>query len=271
MPDDVAPVPIALHRHGAQGPQIAVLHGGPGAPGSACSLARSLAGEFRVLEPLQRRAGAGETSVAGHVADHAAVLPPALPLVGWSWGAMLALSYAAAHPERVSALALVGCGTYDLASRALCQKTMIERLGEAGRERMAELGDRLAAAAEPAERDRLMAEVGRLAGSAQDVDAEPEPDHGLPVDEAGHVQTWADVLRLQEQGVEPAAFEAVTCPVLMLHGAEDPHPGQLVRDTLRRHVRHLEYVEFPRCGHSPWRERAARESFHTVLVEWLLR
>ena len=111
----------------------------------------------------------------------------------------------------------------------------------------------------------------QVGGEAQDVDAEPEPDHGLPVDEAGHVQTWADVLRLQEQGVEPAAFEAVTCPVLMLHGAEDPHPGQLVRDTLRRHVRHLEYVEFPRCGHSPWRERAARESFHTVLVEWLLR
>jgi pimeloyl-ACP methyl ester carboxylesterase len=47
----------------------------------------------------------------------------------------------------------------------------------------------------------------------------------------------------------------------MLHGADDPHPGRMIRDGLLPVIPHLEYVEFPRCGHDPWRERHAREAF----------
>ena len=39
-------------------------------------------------------------------------------------------------------------------------------------------------------------------------------------------------------------------PVLMLHGAQDPHPGDLVRDSLAPHLGSLEYVELERCGHT---------------------
>ncbi|HSQ37662.1 MAG TPA: alpha/beta fold hydrolase, partial [Acidimicrobiia bacterium] len=80
-------------------------------------LARDLADGFTVLEPLQRRSGAVPSTVSRHVEDLAAVLPEGAAVVGWSWGAMLGLSFAAAHPGRVRSLALVGCGTYDEASR----------------------------------------------------------------------------------------------------------------------------------------------------------
>lgn len=91
---------------------IFLLHGGPGANGGLEFLAEEFGGEA----PLQRRSGGEPLTVARHVADlHALVSEPPL-LVGHSWGAMLALSYAAEHP--VERLLLVGCGTYDPASRA---------------------------------------------------------------------------------------------------------------------------------------------------------
>ena len=67
----------------------------------------------------------------------------------------------------------------------------------------------------------------------------------------------------------PAAFAAITSPVLMLHGSYDPHPGKMIRDSLAPHLYKLEYREFERCGHSPWIERFARDNFFATLRSWL--
>lgn len=92
----------------------------------------------------------------------------------------------------------------------------------------------------------------------------------LPVvDAVAHSETWDDMVRCLNEGVYPPAFAAIKCPILMLHGEADPHPGDITRDDLRRHVPHLEYREFPRCGHSPWLEREAREDFLDCLNEWI--
>jgi pimeloyl-ACP methyl ester carboxylesterase len=40
-------------------------------------------------------------------------------------------------------------------------------------------------------------------------------------------------LRRQDDGIEPQAFAAITAPVLMIHGDDDPHPGVAIRETLR--------------------------------------
>lgn len=41
----------------------------------------------------------------------------------------------------------------------------------------------------------------------------------------------------------------IEAAVLMLHGANDPHPGQLIRVSLAPHVRHLEYHKWHESGH----------------------
>jgi pimeloyl-ACP methyl ester carboxylesterase len=93
-------------------------------------VARGLADSFRVIEPFQ---SADSTTVAAHVADlhdvvssHRASMRPAL--VGHSWGAMLALAYAAAHPQAVGPIVLVASGTFDLASRARYAANMDARM-----------------------------------------------------------------------------------------------------------------------------------------------
>ena len=253
---------IRVRAHGGAGQTVLVLHGGPGAPGSAAGLARALAGPFRVLEPLQRRSGGAPLTVARHVADLAEVVarcptPPAL--VGHSWGAMLALVFAAAHPARVRAVALVGCGTFDAASRAELARRIEARLDGATRARMAALDPR---------RDADLAAWGALLGAATGVDLLPE-EAPARCDARGHRESWGDMLRLQEEGILPAALAAWRGPTLMLHGDGDPHPGEMIRDTLRAVSPHLTWIGLARCGHEPWRERGAREAFLRALGGWL--
>jgi len=248
--------------------EVVLLHGGPGAIGGMGQLARELSDDFHVLAPKQRRAGGKPLTVARHVADLAQVAPPDARIVGWSWGAMLALSFATRHPERVRSLALVGCGTYDENSRASYHRAVDARLGPAGRRRVEELRRQMAG--DPASADRTMAELGLLLTSAQSVEL-IEPPEPVECDARAHDETWLDALRLQREGVEPAAFAAIRVPVLMLHGDSDPHPGPLMHDQLRRHLPQLEYLELPRCGHLPWLERHAREPFLRALREWLSR
>jgi pimeloyl-ACP methyl ester carboxylesterase len=265
---------LRVREHGTAGPTIFVLHGGPAAPGSAGPLARGLSDSFRVIEPFQRGSDAEPLTVARHVADLHALISarcgderPAL--VGWSWGAMLALAYAADHPDSVGPIVLVGCGTFDPLSRAALVETRRRRITPELRrtlDRLAEEGlDSDTRLARQYELTRPLEYFDPIAYEADDQDAVE------PFDGKAHFQTWADMLRLQEQGVYPAAFRAIRSPVLMLHGDYDPHPGRMIHETLRPFVERLEYRELPRCGHYPWNERNARDALFAIVHDWLLR
>jgi len=120
---------IEVRSYGTSGPWVVLLHGGPAAPGYLEPVATRLADTFRVLEPLQRASGAERLTVARHVEDlhHVVVarcegVQPAL--VGHSWGAMLALAFAATYPGSSGPLVLIGCGSFDPASRATMQRIL---------------------------------------------------------------------------------------------------------------------------------------------------
>ena len=74
-------------------------------------------------------------------------------------------------------------------------------------------------------------------------------------------ETWGDMVRLQEAGVYPAAFAAFAAPVIMLYGAADPHPGEMIKASLEPYLPQLEYQEWESCGHYPWLEKAVRNEF----------
>jgi len=233
---------MTVHEYGDTGPVVIVLHGGPGAPGDVADMARGLADTFRVLEPYQRPSGGAPLTVARHVEDLRELLAvrslqqPAL--VGSSWGAMLALAFAAAYSDLAGPLVLVGCGTFDKASRARFRAAVGERKLE---------------------------EVLPL----YFYDPIPSEPEALAFDERANAETWADMLRLQQEGVYPAAFASIRGPVLMLHGAADPHPGRMILASLRPCLPQIEYREWERCGHYPWREKAVRDEFFATLKTWL--
>jgi pimeloyl-ACP methyl ester carboxylesterase len=250
----------------AASPPLFVLHGGPGAAGHMAPVARGLAARFHVLEPFQRRGGAGPLTVAQHVADLHAVIGLHAPnnrpsLVGASWGAMLALAYGAAHPETIGPLVLVGCGTFDVSARAIFKKTMAERMDDATQTRLRQ--------AERLNRDKALKASAEALTPIYSYDPITSAHADDEVDAQAHDETWNDMLRLQAEGFYPAAFAAIKSPVLMVHGTFDPHPGRLIRAGLQPHLPQLEYCELDRCGHYPWLERHAADRFFSLLREWL--
>jgi pimeloyl-ACP methyl ester carboxylesterase len=274
MPPVIAQT-IQFRRYGHDGPLVALLHGGPGAAGEMAPLAEQLSARFVVMEPLQRAGGGIPLTVAAHVADlHRILQKPlrteAVRLVGFSWGAMLAMTYAARHPAGVDRVVAVGCGTFDKKARQVYQTRMAERMNETAHRRMNEIQTALASEKDQARRDMLFAELGHICTRLQAFDPmETDSSESLRCDEKAFCETWADVLSLQEQGLQPAEFSHITAPVTLIHGDADPHPGRLIYESLRPVIRELAYVEIPQCGHKPWIERRAADIFHAALIQCL--
>jgi pimeloyl-ACP methyl ester carboxylesterase len=257
---------LHVREYGQSGPRVIVLHGGPGAAGHMAPVARGLEGSYRVIEPFQRGSGGERLSVARHVADLYEIITVYAPgshpaLIGASWGAMLALAYAAAHPRLTGSLILVGCGTFDPGASAALHRTIAERMTDDIRARL-QCADKL----DPDQRLKARAEA-MLPLCARDLLASPhEDDH---IDARANHETWDDMLRLQTEGIYPAAFAAIKIPVLMIHGSYDPHPGRLIFESLRPYLPQLEYRELERCGHYPWLERATADPFFSLARDWL--
>jgi pimeloyl-ACP methyl ester carboxylesterase len=181
-------------------------------------VARGLADSFRVLRPFQRGSGGEPLTVARHVTDlHELVEPLGRPaLVGSSWGAMLALAYAAAHPKCAGPLVLVGCGTFDLASRARFKATLDERMDDRLRRRIEGLEREIA------DPDRRLAALADLLSPLYNYDPLSRDLAVDTCDDRANKETWADMLRLQADGTSPAAFAAIDSPVLMLTAGSTP-------------------------------------------------
>jgi pimeloyl-ACP methyl ester carboxylesterase len=259
---------LQVREYGHSGPPIFVLHGGPGAAGHMAAVACGLAQSYRVVEPFQRGSGGERLTVARHVADLHEIITVCASgihptLIGASWGAMLALAYAAAHPGSTGPLVLVGCGTFDLGSRATMQRNIAERMTDDILARLKR--------AEPLDPDERLKASAEATLPVYGCDVLASPHGGDQVDARAHHETWDDMLRLQAEGAYPAAFAAIKVPVLMIHGSYDPLPGRLIFEGLRPHLPQLEYREFERCGHYPWLERAAADPFFSLLREWLFR
>lgn len=261
---------LDFRTYGNSGPDVILLHGGPGAAGYMTPIQRALADSFRLLEPFQRRGSRNQPAmVARHIEDlhefvesHCPCTCPAL--VGHSWGAMLALAYAAAHPDRPGTLVLIGCGTFDEFARDRMEEIRNWRMTPELKRRLETLPETVT------DPDKRLALLGKWMKQIDSIDLIEEAPEEVQFDALGHEQTWADMIRLQEEGVYPAAFTEIKSPAVMLHGTDDPHPGRMIYESVKPHLPQLEYKEFPHCGHYPWLEKAARDDFYCTLRRQLL-
>jgi pimeloyl-ACP methyl ester carboxylesterase len=119
--------------------------------------------------------------------------------------------------------------------------------------------------------EERMIEKYKIIGKLQEYEHfehEKREDDGS-FDKQGHLETWNDLVRLRDNGTYPAAFASIQSPVIMLHGVYDPHPGRMIYDSLKPYIPKLEYKEWQKCGHYPWREKYARDDFFSVLTNWI--
>jgi pimeloyl-ACP methyl ester carboxylesterase len=248
--------------HGNPPFTLALLHGGPGAAGEVSGLAQDLSEHRGVLEPLQ-----AALTVDGQVEELAAQIRSAsaepVDLAGFSWGAMLGLLTAARHPSLVRKLILISSGALDEAYVPAIAARRLERMSE--RDKLA-LGSMVRAIKEapPAEANLLFARLGELICRVDAFDPIPDPsvvDYRYDV----FASVWKDAEQMRRDGEFVESARALRCPVVAIHGEADPHPAKGVFEPLARSVDDFTAVLLEDCGHKPWAERSARDTFFEVM------
>jgi pimeloyl-ACP methyl ester carboxylesterase len=256
-----------LRKYGHKPFRVAVIHGGPGAPGEMAPVARELSPVMGVLEPLQTAA-----TLEGQIRELKSVLQKnaALPvtLIGFSWGALLSFVFAARHPTFVRKLILIGSPPYEEKYAANITQTRLDRLSKKERAQALTLMQMLN---DPSltNKNETMAQLGELLSKADSYEPLPHNDDILECQYDVFQSVWEQAEQLRSSGklLEPA--RKIKCPVVAIHGDYDPHPAAGVEEPLSRILRDFKFVLLQKCGHLPWLERSARGAFYNILNQEL--
>jgi len=243
---------------------VAVIHGGPGAPGEMAPVARELSAFTGVIEPFQtERTLDGQVQELREDLEKDAQVPAIL--VGFSWGAFLSWLTAARFPHLVRKLILVSSAPFEESYAAPITRTRLDRMTPAERTQakslMAQIDD-----PSVADKDTILAELGLLLARADAYDPVSY------VDETFHTQfsifrgVWDQAGELRKKGIMLQMAHAIRCPVVAIHGDYDPHPAKGVEEPLSRACPDFRFCLLKKCGHRPWIEREASDAFYEALV-----
>ena len=242
---------------------VAVIHGGPGAPGSMAPVARELAVNRGVLEPLQTASSLdGQVLELKRVLDENADLP--VTLIGSSWGAWLSFIFSARYPGSTKKIILVGSGPFEEKYAANIMETRLNRFNEDERK---ELHSLTAAFNNPTAGDRnaLLTRLGELSNRTDTLNPLTLDTEVLECQYDIHIKVWEEARALRSNGRLLELGKQIKCPVTALHGDYDPHPFKGVREPLSSILKEFKFFLLKNCGHYPWLEREAKERFFELL------
>jgi pimeloyl-ACP methyl ester carboxylesterase len=258
---------VNLRKYGHKPFPVAVIHGGPGAPGEMAPVARELSSVMGVLEPLQTA-----TTIEGQVEELKAVLGKnaALPvtLIGFSWGALLSFIFAARHPSLVRKLILISSAPYDEKYALNITQTRLIRLSDEKRAESLSLMQILNGPS-VANKNTTMARLGKLLSQADAYDPLPHDDEILECSYDVFQSVWEQAAHLRSSGKLLELGKSIKCSVVAIHGAYDPHPAAGVVEPLCRILKDFRFILLEKCGHRPWLERNARDRFYDILKQEL--
>jgi pimeloyl-ACP methyl ester carboxylesterase len=246
---------------------VAVIHGGPGAPGEMAPVARELSSDRGVLEPLQTAA-----SLEGQLREMQTVLKKntdlPVTLIGHSWGAMLSFIFAARYPSFVKKIILVGSGVYEEKYAVKIMETRLSRLGKEEKSKTLALMKTLNG---PTIKDKNIpfARLGKLISKADSYNPLPHDNEVPECQYEVHQSVWKQARELRGCGKLLKLGKQIQCPVVGIHGDYDPHPCEGVEEPLSLVLKDFQFITLKNCGHRPWIERDARDRFYRILKEEL--
>ena len=254
-----------IRCHGSTPYRLVVIHGGPGALGEMASVARELSSVGGVIEPLlTSKSIKGQLSTLQIMLKKYATLPSIL--IGFSWGAWLSFLFTAAHPSFVKKLIMISSGPFVNEYASNIMETRIRRLTI---EEQNEIKSLQYILDDPAhdKKDAAFARLGMLLSKADAFDPISSAFSNSTACARFDVFTsvWLEAEALRTSGKLLEAGTMISCPVIAIHGEDDPHPAAGVEKPLAAILDDFRFLLLRRCGHRPWIERHAREQFYRVL------
>ena len=189
-------------------------------------------------------------------------------LIGFSWGAWLAILLSAHHPELVSTLLLIGTGPLLPEYLSALRETRESRLNDPEKEELAELSRKIHDPSS-ADRTRAFARYGAMLSKADSYDVLEDDDSAIEFRPEIYEQVWREADELRSSGELLRLAGRLQCSVVSIHGDYDPHPPDGVRVPLSGILSKFRSYTLDRCGHTPWIERYARDRFFEILEKEL--
>ncbi|QHC57187.1 alpha/beta hydrolase [Rathayibacter sp. VKM Ac-2760] len=242
-------------------PPLVVVPGGPGRHPAYLGAFEPVAGTHRVLVLHPRGVGGSAAAAPRSFADAAEDIEDlrvhlgvaALDLLAHATGCRTALVFAASAPERVAHLLLVAPATAWLGIHDDDRATIAERhRHESWFDSALEAALLLVDERDPERRIALYPRAAPLAWSTWD-------DRALAYESAA---VWyPDAIEAFFAPFDPeplrAALPAITCPVVLVGGEDDPFVGFRPLSVLTDLLPQGSLAAIEDCGHYPWREAPA--------------
>jgi proline iminopeptidase len=249
----------------SKGTPVVLCHGGPGGYDDLAPVADMIDDLGRVSRYDQRGSGQSDRRPPFDVStfvDDLEALRAHWRIRKWvvgghSWGASLALIYAARYPSKTRALIYISGTGLDPRWRTEYRRARLSRLTPEARSRHEEL-ERSRAGATDSRRAAIARERQQLLTPTNyhNPDSAPAPpdDYDRLVNPEVNALVGADHERIVLHPRFLTRVAQLPMPGLVVHGASDPRPGWSAEAVARTMVQG-EFVSLPEVGHYPWVEK----------------
>ncbi|MBQ7774610.1 MAG: alpha/beta hydrolase [Lachnospiraceae bacterium] len=242
--------------------KIVLVHGGPGAIGSLKGFAQELneLSQIGVMEAIQSKYSIAELieELYNQIMDNCW---DKVSLVGHSWGAWLVALFAEKYPELVAHVILVGSGPLEDKYVAEIGKRRLENLSEEDSAIFKRLVNNQAT-------DADMEKIPKVFEKSDNYCLENRELHRADkIDSEMHNSIWGEAAKLRTNGELLKAFKQIKSNIVLIQGENDPHPVRGLTIPLKENAIGCETYILEKCGHSPFMEKYAKESFYKILLQ----
>jgi pimeloyl-ACP methyl ester carboxylesterase len=243
-------------KHG-QKSSILVLHGGPGAIGSAAGIANILEDSIEVYS--RGRSIDDQCEEIQNIIKYENIDRPII--VGHSWGAYLAYIYAAKYD--VERIVMINAGAFDEKYLPLMSERRRKVLTE---EEQVRMQNHFKMLSEKGQIDDLD-DFGKLASKMDSYENDRYEDELIAFDALGHSMLMKEFNTIRSDNTLLDMGKYIKCPVDIIHGIEDPHPLEGIIEPFDRYNIKYNLHTIEKCGHTPWNEKYGRDKFIKILLE----
>jgi len=265
-----------------EGSPILLLSGGPGLSSKQLSSLRdSLSQKYKCILFDQRGTGQSHTSpldsttinLKQSVEDISSLLRKLkldrVTIVGHSWGAMLAVNFAIAHPTQINKLVLIGSGPLAFSDFVIQEANIMARASIAEREYIEHLQDSISQAKSPSESIAYRKQLGKqflrlISYDATRIDSIFEEVSKSRTNQAMQFLMFQDLQKMNYNVKNKIG--SLNFPTLVICGRQDPiglFPSIYLKDLNNK----FKLVWIEKSGHFTWLEN--HESFFLELFKFL--
>ncbi|MEO0988063.1 MAG: alpha/beta hydrolase [Cyanobacteria bacterium J06639_14] len=250
---------LSVTAIGESTPTAIFIHGGPGVFGYSESFCKSISMFATVLHYHQR--GSKETNrdigIEDHIEDLESIIenqfPTAKPIVvGHSWGAMLALLFAAKHSRRIQKLILIGSGPLNSSNGKEFMIEILNRFSDR-RDYFDDLWRRIETQKDETIQQSLANRyINQIVPFYQNEKVTTALFPQLYWDFRASVKTMTESDQYVECNTYEDALPQIQCPITVMHGSNDPLSPRFLFPIFEKHCPFARLHEFEKAGHYPW-------------------